>query len=134
MKYVFVIALMLAACGRVVEVAPEIKQTKAESICSPQNEICFDVAWKATPTASQDNQLDIAFGPAFRGSQFQTQSGRVFAQMKCCGTIREGVSSWVAEDKLSITSLEMWPGEWLLVVETQQHGRKIQATMDVVIQ
>ena len=128
--------LFSAACGKVVEhqdLSPLTPRPKlAVRLCPPTGEDCYVAKWTSGPYAGPANSIEISSVAAGGAEKLRSSSFRVFAQMKCCGTIKEGHAHWEG-DKLIIDSLALRKGEWLLVVETGDPANPQHAVGTVIV-
>lgn len=136
-KFLLLVAMLIVSgCGKPVSKAPppEVSgELRTDRLCQVGGSACCDLKWRVGPEDSGENAIEIAFEPSLRSEDFRSGEGKVYAQMKCCGSVQEGVGRWEGADRYIVEKLELWPGEWLIVVETTGPGGKIQAVASIVV-
>lgn len=132
---VLILAVLFAGCGKVTAPASTAPPStlQGERVCSADSQRCYGVTWVAGPADSEDNSVAVSFDESFRSEQFRNAGGKVFAQMTCCGTIKEGQTRVEADGRVVVEKLELWPGDWLLVIETVTDGVKTQVSRKVTV-
>jgi len=87
-----------------------------QTVCAaPGN--CFNYQFKDGPRSDGKTELVVHFDDDMRETAFRDGGGKAYLQMHCCGRIVEGTPRWDSDHRLVVENLELWPGNWDLIIE-----------------
>lgn len=109
--------LLVAGCGKAKQATQQAPITESlQSVCAaPDN--CFNYQFKDGPRSDGKTKVVVHFDNETRSSEFRDGGGKAYFQMHCCGRIVEGTSRWDSGNRLVVEDIELWPGNWDLIIE-----------------
>jgi hypothetical protein len=109
--------LLIVGCGKAKQATQQAPATEQlQTVCATADN-CFNYQFKDGPRSDGETKLVVHFDGDTRASEFRDGGGKAYFQMHCCGRIVEGTSRWDGGNRLVVEGLELWPGNWDLIIE-----------------
>lgn len=108
--------LLIVGCGKAKQATQQEPVTETLQAVCASPEKCFSYQFQDGPRSDGKTKLVVHFDDDTRATEFRDGGGKAYLQMHCCGRIVEGSPRWDS-DRLVVEDLELWPGNWDLIIE-----------------